>query len=69
MGRAVRGVFPCEDWPHDRKEGRKWWRKEGRGKQDSKAPSDVAATLGALMRVYGDGDDREDLSDFWQLAD
>ena len=35
----------------------------------SGAPSDVAATLGALMRDYGDGDDREDLSDFWQLAD
>ena len=39
MGRAVRGVLRCEDWPHHRKEGRKWWRKEGRGKQDSKAPS------------------------------
>ena len=35
----------------------------------SGAPSDVAATPGALMRDYGDGDDREDLSDFWQLAD
>ena len=34
----------------------------------SGAPSDVAATHGALMRVYGDGGDREDLSDF-QLAD
>ena len=33
------------------------------------APSDVAATPGALMRVYGDGGDREDLSDFRQLAD
>ena len=35
----------------------------------SGAPFDVAITPGALMRVYGDGDDREDLSDFWQLAD
>ena len=35
----------------------------------SGAPSDVAATPGALMRVYGDGGDREDLSDFRQLAD
>jgi len=33
----------------------------------SGAPSDLAAR--ALMRVHGDGDDREDLSDFWELED